>query len=167
MFAPDHAHHVALLISVLLISLGIKGISPYSKAKKWIKEKATIQFIEEDHETVRESQYLHIPYYFPNIEYAYDFHGTEYTNNLVSFERQNIWTCGLDMSGNKLPENSKPWNTWELGTVIDVYIDPNSPNQSVLFPVISKSRLFHHLAVIIGGCLVFSLWFIIVYTKQT
>ena len=42
LYSPEHAHYAILLISLVLISYGIKSLLPYYEVKKWIKGTATI-----------------------------------------------------------------------------------------------------------------------------
>ena len=146
---------------------GIKSLLPYYDAKKWKKEIATINTIHEIFESVKVSQYSSTNYYYPLVEYSYHYKGTKYTNNCVTFEKQNIWTSGYNNWGEKLPDNERPWYTWSPGCKLEVFINPKNPYISVLLPFISKARKSHHLALIVAGVLIFIIWAILKYNNIT
>lgn len=155
---PENAHHAILFIAIFLVSFGFIGIAPYLEAKNWLKSTAKILHIKEDFKNVMKSQYSETRYYYPVVLYTYTFEGKEYTNSLVSFEIQNIWSTGYNNWGDMLPDDNRIWHSWEPGTVLDVYIKPRNPAISVLLPVISNKRKSHHLALVAAGILVFLFW---------
>jgi len=165
-FAPEHAHYVVLLISLFLIVSGYNGLLRYKKATKWLKDTAIVDSITETYDLIQ-GRYSRTPFYYPEVEYSYLFNGTRYTNNCVTFEKQNIWTSGYNKWGDKLPEEDKVWHAWSQGNNTDVYINPKSPQQSVLFPFITKKRKSHHMAMIVGGILIFIVWLLLKYHNIT
>ena len=167
MLYPEHAHYILLLISLLLIAFGAKASLPYCEAKKWIKSTATIRSLKETYEFVKESEYSKIKYYYPLVEYFYSYNNTTYTNTCVTFEKQNIWTSGYNLWGDKLPEKDKPWHSWKDNKEVTVYINPKSPQQSALLPFLSKKRRSHHLALIASGVLIFVIWALLIYYNNT
>jgi hypothetical protein len=146
-----------------LIYYGIKGLLPYYEVRKWVKGSAEICSLKELYEMVKDGQYSETKYYYPLVEYAYNYKGIKYLNNCVSFEKQNIWTSGLNGWGDKLPETNKPWHSWIINESVAVYINPELPQQSVLLPFLTKKRKSHHLALIFGGVLIFGLWLLLWY----
>jgi hypothetical protein len=165
--SPENAHYVILLISLLLIIIGFKGLLPYSEAEKWIKSTATINSFKETYETVKEGPYSETDYYYPLVEYSYQHNDIQHTNNCVTFEKQNIWTSGYNNWGDKLPDSEKPWHTWSPGCEIEVFINPKKPQVSVLLPAVSKKRKSHHLALIVAGVLIFITWATLQYHNIT
>lgn len=165
-FAPEHAHYLVLLISLVLIISGYTGLLPYKKAKKWLRDTAVIDSITETHDLIQYGG-SSTPFYYPEVEYSYLYNGTRYTNSCVTFEKQNIWTCGYNNWGDELPEEDKAWYAWSQGNNAEVYINPKSPQQSVLFPFITKKRRSHHMAVIVSGILIFVAWLLLKYYNIT
>jgi hypothetical protein len=163
--APEYAHYALLLLSALLIARGIKSLLPYYQSKKWLKCKATIHRIEETFETVKVSQYSETEYYFPLVEYSYEFNSQSHSNDCVTFEKQNIWTSGHNAWGDILPETEKPWHSWTVGSYIDVYINPEKPHMSVLIATLSTSRKSHHFAVILSGVILLIIWIAVLTIK--
>jgi len=158
---PDIKTTIVLIIALILMAFGLNGIIPYHVAKRWIKVKGTIEVIKEHVEEVWDQQYSATSYYYPLVKYIYNYDGNNYKNDRVSFEKQNIWTDGINLWGDKLPESDKPWHEWVEGKEIDVYINPKTPQESVLIPFLAKKRRSHHLALILSGVIVFVLWMLL------
>jgi len=64
---PGQAHFLALIVALLLIYLGLRGIAHYSRAKKWLPIEAIICNIRENWIDVS-LRYSRLRYFYPYIE---------------------------------------------------------------------------------------------------
>lgn len=158
LFFPSGAHFVILLFSLSLISVGIRKLYPYFRAKKWIKLQATILDIQEVEESVIQSESGPSKYYYPVIVYQYEYMDSQFQANQVCFEKQNIWLAEYNLWGDKLREQDKFWCNWQVGSEIPVFINPRNPGQSVLITELSPKHRSHHYAIALSGVLLFVVW---------
>jgi hypothetical protein len=155
---PNKLYYLLLIFSVGFFTFGVKGILPIIKSKNWKQVSATVVSIDEAHEEVAYSEYQKIKYFFPLIEYTYEFDGEKYTSNNVSFDIQNIWIPEVDSFGNKTNDDQKSWSAWAVGSKIDVYVDPKRPSNSIVYKGLSKKRKSHIIALLLVGTILLSLW---------
>lgn len=149
--------HLPLVIAFVLIALGIGRMIPYLRARNWVPSTGTVVSNSEIWSVVV-LRFLRIKYYFPRIEYEYQFKGRSYISNRVSFEKQNVWIPEVDSWGTPIGNSQRFWASWSEGTTIPIYIDPNNPSESVVIKNLDKKRRSHHLALITGGFLVLLIW---------
>ncbi|HKJ62761.1 MAG TPA: DUF3592 domain-containing protein [Hyphomicrobiales bacterium] len=160
-YSGDQSIHLALLIAFALMFYGYRGVLPYERAKDWVKGTAILLEYKEMSEVIPGDE-SRTEYFFPLVWYEYRFNGEKHTGSQVSFEKENVWTANQTYWGGAQPESYKPWHAWEVGRIMDVYINPKKPEESVLMPTLSKARKSHHLAVTTAGAFVFILWILLV-----
>ena len=154
---PDQAHLLALIVALLLIYFGLRGIAHYSRAEKWLPLEATICSVGEDWIDVS-LRYSKLRYFYPIVEYEYCFNGNDYKSDSVSFEVENIWVPESDAWGTKTKSGEKFWTGWRKGESIIVYVNPENPTESVVINKIDKKYRSQNLALIAGGVLIGFTW---------
>lgn len=154
---PDQAHFLALIVSLLLIYFGLRGIVHYSRAEKWLPIEATVCNISEDWIDVS-LRYSKLRCFYPDIEYEYCFNGNSYKSNAVSFDVDDILVPELDRWGTKTRNEEKFWNGWRNGENIIIYANPENPSESVISNKMGKNHRSQNLALIVGGGLVGLIW---------
>lgn len=154
----DLTHHLVLIISLTLISIGVYRLKKYSALDKWIQSKAVISSIEEQHKEVALSEYTTAKYFYPEICYAYSISNRNYESSSVCPNIENLWVCEVDNFGVETKDENMFWRSLKNGDVIDVFINPKQPEESVLIKAFSINYKSHNLALIMGGMLIFLLW---------
>ena len=157
MLAFQDTVHLLLLIALVFIYLGSSRIITYIRARNWVSNTATVASISEGQSLVV-LRYQKIKFYFPLIEYIYQYGGNSYSSNRVSFEKQNIWIPEVDIWGMPLDNSKKFWKDWSKDSIILIYVNPKNPAQSVIIKNLNKKRSSHHFALIIAGLLVLLIW---------
>lgn len=145
---------VLILFSILLLCFGAIPIIRYRKSEAWQKVDAKIISISESFKEVSSSEYQKIKYYYPIIEYEYNFGGTIYTSSQVSFDIKNVWVPEVDNCGAVSEKNVYFWRAWESGSIVNAFVNPSNPSQSCLIIDLSNSRKSHYLSLIVSGLLV-------------
>lgn len=163
MLFPDQKHHVLLLIAIFFLSLGLYGLTPYINAQNWIATNSLIKSIDETSEQVKEQKYTMTTYFYPSIEYSYEYNGKLYVNNKVSFDKKNIWTTGYNNWGDKLKETEKFWHNWKPGDTINIFVNASKPDQAVIIRELTKHRKSHHYAMVATGAIMFCIWLLTSY----
>jgi len=159
---PKQGHIVLLVIAAILIFLGIKSLIKYNLQSNWLEKTAKIKHINEIEEEVYLTATVTGKYYYPSIEYEYTLDGKLYTNNLVAYEKENIWVPETNNWGDPTPTKERWWLKLKQGEEIPVYINPNNKNESVLIQKVSKNWQSHHLALIVGGLIIIVLWGVLI-----
>jgi hypothetical protein len=113
----------ALIISLVCFRLSFKFIKTYMKVKSWVKTEAIILSKEvklhEKYSTSRSP-------YAVKVEFAYQFNEIEYKNNKVFLvELLGGQVNHMEQTANKRID--------EIKEKMQVYVNPQNPQQSVLF----------------------------------
>jgi len=159
----DFMHLVIFLVSIALFSIGAYRLNKYKSLNKWIKLKANISSVKEQYKDVALSEYTTVKYFYPEISYDYIVNNHSYTSSSVSSNIENIWVCEVDNFGVETKDKNMFWRALKNTDVIDVYINPKNPEESVIITAFSTTYKSHNLALIISGILIFLLW---LYLKQ-
>ena len=159
----DFLHNLVFIVSITLFSIGAYRLNRYNSFKKWTKLKAVISSIKEKHKDVALSEYTTVKYFYPEINYDYTINNKSYNSSLVSSNIENIWECEVDNFGVETKDKDMFWRSLKNDDVIDVFINPKSPKESVIINEFSTNYKSHNLALIISGILIFLLW---LYLKQ-
>lgn len=154
--------HLLLVIGSALIFLAVLRVYPYCRARRWRPVCATIVAVSQAWADVP-MRFMSLRYYYPLVEYAYEVDGAMYASTRVSFEKENVWQPAVDDWGGRNPRDEFFWSEWAEGSVIDVYVRPGSPRESVIVRDLSKKRRSHHMAILLAGVLVITLWALLVY----
>ncbi len=157
--------HILLLLGLGLIVVSLKGMYPYFLAKGWRQASAKVVSISETWAYVP-LRFWSLRHYFPKIEYEYEISGRVFRSHRVSFERENIWQPEVDTWGDPNRKNEFFWSNWANGTVIGIYVEPDTPSESVIVRDLNKKRRSHHLAIASGGALITLLWGMLVYVSN-
>ncbi len=160
-FLPQHAHHLLLLIALILSLVSASALLEYRRQVYWKKTRARVDGIRECEQAVAIGKTSRLTYYYPQIEYAYVVDGTSYTGTLVSIEKENVWIAEFDDWGAPIPEHQRWWRSIQAGDEIQVYVNPYKPQQAVLVNSISRDRRSHHLALLIGGIILALVWLLL------
>ena len=163
-YAPQHRHHVLLLLGVGLTLYGARSLYKYTQQEKWIETEAKIKHIEEHEEEVAISEYSKLKYHYPIIEYEYSANGMTYSGNVVAAEKENIWVPEVNNWGEPTPKEKRWWLTLKPGDVLPAYVKPSEESKAVLIKGIGKSRRSHHLALIAGGAILGVIWLFLAIT---
>jgi hypothetical protein len=166
-FLPSYAHHLLLIVSTALISAGIQALSRYTAQSKWPERRAIIKTIKECEEEIALSQYSRIKYFYPVAEYEYLANGVTYLGRRVSLEKENVWVPEVNEWGDPTPMAERWWLSLKPGAEITVYINPKNEREAVLIRCINKNRRSHHLALVIGGLTLGSIWIFLVKYNLT
>jgi len=108
-------------------------------------------------------RFMSLRYYYPVVSYTYEVDGAMYASMRVCFEKENVWRPAVDDWGGRNQMDGFFWSEWAEGSVIDVYVRPGSPRESVIVRDLSRKRRSHHLAILLAGVLVITLWAFLVY----
>ncbi len=157
--------HILSLLGLGLIVVSLKGMYPYFLAKGWWQASAKVVSISEAWADVP-MRFGSLRYYFPRIEYEYEINGRVFRSHRVSFEEENIWQPEVNTWGDPNKKNAFFWSKWGNGTVIGIYVKPDTPSESVIVRDLNKKRRSHHIAIISGGMLITLLWGMLVYVSN-
>lgn len=166
MFFPYYAHYLLVLIAAALWYLGVKGIASCAWVKRWPVTSGTITSIEEGFQYIAASPYQTIRFIFPIVTYDFFWDGRAHSSNRVSCERENVWVPEVDAWG-VANKGRRLWDDWAVGTQVTVYVNTKKPEDSVLVAHISRKRLSHHVALIVGGTLFFIGWVVLRFVVST
>ena len=106
-YMPQHAHHLLLIISAVLVLIGLGSLLKYKEQANWIEGKARLKRINECEEEVAISQYSRLTYYYPEIEYEYVANGATHLGRIVSFEKENVCVPEVYNWGDPTPEKKR------------------------------------------------------------
>jgi len=161
--SPLDAHNIILLIALVLIVIGGGNLLKYKSHQSWFHSTARLTSFEvKKHKELNQGPPT--IYLYPAVEYEYEVDGTVYKNDVVAFEKENIWVLdGYGWDG-KLLQSKAKWSQWKVGMELPVFIDPENKEEAVLIVEISKRRRSHHLAFILAGVMLSALWLMFVYT---
>jgi len=151
-------YNLVFIISITLFSIGAYRLNKYNSLKKWVKLEAVISSIKEKHKDVALSEYTTVKYFYPEISYDYIFNNHSYKSSSVSSNVENMWVCEVDSFGVETKDKNMFWRSLKPGDVINVFINPNEPKDSVIVNAFSTHYKSHNLALIISGILILSLW---------
>ena len=157
--------HILLALGIGLAALGISKMLPYWRARNWQPWTARIISISEAWSDVS-MRYWMLKYYFPKIEYDYEFNGAIYKSEKVSFEKQNIWQPEVDAWGVHTDKGKYLWAPWKNESTIAIYVNPDNPTQSVIVKDLDRKRRSHHLAFTVGGLVVIVVWALLYLSNQ-
>jgi len=160
-FLPQHAHHILLLASALLIALSFGYLLKYKQTESWVESSATIVSVEERKETKDGNLGEGRIYYYPMIKYEYSVNGSRHIGESVSLEKKNVWVPETNSWLDPTPIEKRWWLKLKPGEKITVYTNPREHNESVLIRGLSKSRRSHHYAVLVSAVLLAFLWLIL------
>jgi len=160
-YLPQHAHHVLLLIALVLSFTGAGALLEYRRQALWKRTNARVDSIREDEQDVAMGKTSCLTYYFPKIEYAYVIDGTAYKGTRVSYEKENVWINEADDWGVPIPEQRWWWRSIQAGDEIPAYVNPRKPHEAVLINRLSKHRRSHHLALLVSGILLALIWLLL------
>jgi Protein of unknown function (DUF3592) len=99
-------------------------------------------------------KYARLTYYYPIIKYSYEDSGVEFSSERVAFDRKGIWTAKKDEANALLAE---------LLNTATAYVNPNDKKESVIVPVVSKTRRSHYQAMVISGALIVIVSLILIF----
>lgn len=150
-------YHLILVLSFGLALYVYKKTKGYFKARSWVLGSAKIISFKETEDFVPAALTLS-KYYFPEIEYEYQYKDNTFISNNVSFEKQNIWEPDFDYWGMEIDKSSYFWSAWKEGCAIEVYINPTNPSESVVIRKINGKRKSHYLALSFASFLIFLAW---------
>jgi len=137
---------ILFLLGFSLIVWAIVNSWKYLKAKKWHKTQGKL--IEVTHGSFQELNLYSSPtvFSYPSATYTYTINNKPYKNNIVTFERNNLFKIkNIDKSF---------WDEWKAGDNIEVYYNPSNHTESALVPNMSKKRRSHYLALVVAGLLI-------------
>jgi len=153
--APAHAHWLLPAIAVALSTTGTVGLRRYLEYQRWQVAQATLTQFEEHSETPAGTR---VNYVYPMVEYEYRFGDALHTGNTVAHDKQNLWRAEFNAWGDASDRTRWPWHEWEVGGKVTVFIDPRSPQRSVLIRDLSARRRSHHVALVGAGIAVALAW---------
>lgn len=161
--AFDYANYMLLIFAAVLILSAVKGIVTHWRARGWAKVQGTIKALAEayDEKTIF---YATIKYFFPAVRYEYEYNGRKYLSDKVAIDKEDIWVPEVNLWGDRIREDEKFWRSWQLGTSVSVYVNPQHPDQSVLIKQVSRQRRSHYLALLIGGLFCLVVFFVLELT---
>lgn len=161
-YAFGKNQHILFIVGTALIVIGLCGFAPYLFTKRWISIPATVISVEERYREVASSTYEKIKYYYPYIRYQYEIDGRVYDSDRVAFEISTMWVPEVDNWGTPNSEEHKFWCSISKGSVIDVFVNPQEPTESVVFNALNNNRLSHHSALVVGGVFCVVIWIIFI-----
>lgn len=162
--APQHAHHLVLVIAALLVASGWGSLLQYREQAHWKEKKGRVKSIRECAEEVAISEVSRLKYFYPEIEYEYSVDGARFDGTVVSCEKENVWIAESDDWGNPVPADKKWWSSLRPGDDLSVYVNPRNPGEAVLIREAGKTRRSHHLALLAGGILLGLIWLFLAAT---
>ena len=149
---PEYGIHVLFLFSIGFFVAGAWSILKYKDTENWKESVATIKTVEECSEEVWEERSCKT-FYFPKIEYVYNFEDKYFESDKVSLEKKNIWKTKIDVWGYEPPGQKWWWRGLKPGDKLQVFINPNDYKDSVLIKELSKLRGSHYKALVASGLL--------------
>jgi hypothetical protein len=156
--SPQYVHYVVLLMAASLLTFGARRFHISSKPKNWLASDATITSISEESEEVI-MLYSAVRYYYPLVTYKYSYGGDEYASNLVALDKKDIMVPEIDNWGTRMGDDKKFWHDWKIGDVITVYVNPDSPANSVIIVKAVTSSKSQDIAMMLGGLILFLVWY--------
>jgi len=154
-------NNLLVIVSLLLIFFGCRQMRSFYIYRKWINYDAIIIEINEKHRNVALSQYQRIKYFFPEIQYKYEYKNKHYISSNVGFGIESVWVPEVDVWGNKLDKSNCFWFSWKSGQNINIYINPSNPEESVIIRKNSNERINHCVTLCVSGFLLFCVWLVI------
>lgn len=166
-FSPQYAHHMLLVVAMVLLFLGGGAALQYKAQANWIENKAVLKHIKECEEEVALSAYIRIKYFYPVVEYEYVANGATHSGTRVSYEKENVWVPEVNNWGDPTPIEKRWWLSLKPGEQLPVYINPRNAKEAVLIKTVAKNRRSHHFALITGGVIIALIWLFLVNYNLT
>jgi hypothetical protein len=174
--SKPHDESLLFFFLIFILITGIYFVKRFStplikqkNARTWKKTMAKI--IELGIYKIRIAGYPHSTIaYFPAIMYEFNVNNTKYKNNNISFEADYTYNRELNSwSSNQYNENNKQFSKWIEKQEVEIFYNPNNPNESVVFREFTTSKkLFYTfmftlsiitllITLINLGCLIYSI----------
>ena len=138
-----------LLILVGFTFAGFGSFKLYQtvRTKSWNKATGEIKSVDLGKFSVAETEYFRSTYYYPEVTFSYDVQGRRFESNTIAADIKSHW------SKNRA-EVESILARYAPGVTTTVYYNPGSPHESVILPGLSRYRISHYSAIIVGGILV-------------
>ncbi len=160
-FAPQHAHHLLLVIAATMLVSGWGSLLQYREQANWIETTASLKRISECEEEVAVSEVGRVRYFYPEIDYEYAVDDRSFESSVVCFEKESVWMPEVSDWGDPIPREDRWWSSLEPGDELPVYVNPRNPAEAVLIRDAGKARRSHHLALLTGGALLALAWLLL------
>lgn len=160
--SPEKLSYLLLAVSIILIIIGVMNYLPYIGARKWISTEGVILNIEEKNKYVWLSVFGGIKYYYPKIEYGYQYNGKEYTSDKVGFSVKDYWIPEVDEWGNIIGSDKRFWTNWVENKAVQIFVNPLCPTKSVITNKPGKKNMSHIIGLIGSGTIlmIVAIWFL-------
>lgn len=146
--------YVILLMALLLIGYSVASFFRYFRARNWVSTHAVVTSFSEDAMARWLTYNMRLKYYFPLVQYEYEYNGKKYVSNRASFDIKDIWVPEVDQLGNMTRASDKLWNDWRVGSSVVAFVDPARPNRSVIVREMPRKRYSHYMATMLAGVLI-------------
>jgi len=157
-WAPIMTPYIPLLLSLVLFSFIGFRLYKYYTISNWETVFGSIQYFEEKYVLTKESVYLSVKEFYPEVKYRYEYKNTVCESQNVFYDFKDVVVCEVDMQGNPVCEKEKPWYGWKEGSKIKVYVNPHKPCDSLLFINMSKGNIYRTIVYAICALILFMLW---------
>ena len=124
----------------------------------WVEINARILSINEETETVLLSDVASMNYYFPRIEYCYEYGGITYESDVVGSDIKSIWMPEYDDFAYPADRKDYFWNNWKEGDTITIFINPKIPEKSIIVKPIKRKDLNYSVSIMFCGVVLLLAW---------
>jgi len=138
--------NILLLISLLIFGIGLvcyygKILYKIYNTRGWISESAKVINIEIE-TIITKDRWIETESYYPIFEYSFNFKGKKFSSKVFSIIKYDF---PLHVKRSKLKMDnddiSKYLENIDIGSTIDIFINPSNPNESVVKKNASKNTL--------------------------
>ena len=139
---------VLLLPALPLLYFGSRKLQSFNNLKNWEKVSGKLKDTDTGVYQVFYDRGGPVDYYFPLAYFEYEYKGKIYESNQYAYDRKSV----SSRDANKI---TKLLEELEEAKLLDVYVNPQDPEQAVLNIEVSRKQKEHQWVLIISGFLLF------------
>ena len=124
----------------------------------WIETNAIILSINEETEKVLLSEVASMNYFFPRIQYCYQYGDVTYKSDVVGNDIKSVWMPEFDDFAYPINRNNYFWNNWKEGDSIKIFINPKTPEKSIIVKPINRKDLNYGSFTMLCGVVLLFAW---------